>query len=341
MQLAALIQKAVNGDVNAQYELGDAYHCGGWDEISEEEVQKDDKQAVEWYRKSAEQGHVKAQSALAYMYKYGTGVRKSQKQAFYWYKKSAEQGYDSAQASLAHLYHSGEGVAEDSEQAMFWFRKAADQGGKECQFELAEHLYYYGANQEAAHWYRLAAESDSAEAAFKLAELYEEGNGVPKNDEEAFRWYLKAEQLEANETAWCGPCNNPRYEVGRCYATGQGVQKDSDEALKRLLPIADPKLTEDFWLMPRAQAWVAGVFNDPEHARHDLVEAYVWLNLAASYVPKGQQLYADFSGESLAQLRDTLGARLSHAQLQAAQQRSIELFVSTQVIEKRLHIRRR
>ncbi len=337
MPLATLIQEAANGDANAQYELGYAYQYGEWDDISEEFSQGDDKQAVDWYRKSAEQGHAKAQSALASMYNYGAGVRESPKQAFYWYKKSAEQGYDSAQASLAHLYSSGEGVAQDSELAMFWFRKAADQGGEECQFELAEHLYDYGAIQEAAQWYRLAAESNSAKAAFKLAELYEEGNGVPKNDEEAFRWYLKAEHLQDKESAVLGLGDDAHFAVGRCYAEGRGVRKDSDEALKRLLPIADPKLTKT-WLSPmtRAQFYVVHVFCDPEHARHDLVKTYVWLNLLASYVQKGQQLYTNVSGDYLAQERDELGARLSHAQLQAAQQRSFELFVPIKVIEERL-----
>lgn len=333
-----LIQKAANGDVNTQYELGRLYEYGGFDEFGVE-VRRNQKQAVEWYQKSAEQGHAEAQSALASMYRYGQGVRRSSKRAFYWYQKSAAQDCDSAQASLAELYRDGEGVAEDSEQAMFWYRKAADQGAKEYQLKLADALVD-DAPHEAVHWYRLAAESNDAEAQFKLAELYEQGNGVPKNDQEAFCWYLKAEQLEANETAWCGSFNNPRYEVGRCYATGRGVQKDSDEALKRLLPIADPKLTEELVeQMARAQLLVATVFADPEHARHDPIEAYVWINLAASYVPKGRQLSADVSGESLAQWRDTLGARLPHAQLQSAQQRSMELFISTVAIEKRLRIR--
>jgi hypothetical protein len=88
--------------------------------------------------------------------------------------------------------------------------------------------------------------------------------------------------------------------------------------------------------MPHAQVLVATVFADPEHARHDLVEAYVWINLVASYVRKTETLFADVSGESLAHWRDTVGARLSHAQVQSAQQRSLALFVSTKAIEKRL-----
>jgi TPR repeat protein len=337
MNIPTLNQKASNGDANAQYELGDLYRYGGYDEFGAK-VRTNQKQAVAWYQKSAEQGHREAQSALASMYQYGHGVRRNIKLAFYWYKKSADQGYDSAQASLADLYRWGEGVAEDSEQAMLLYRKAADQGAKEYQRKLAD-VMVDDAPNEAAHWYRLAAESNDAEAQFKLAELYEQGNGVPKNDEEAFSWYLKAEQLEINEEAFCGGFNKARYEVARCYVTGKGVRKDSEEALKRLLPFADPKLTERLWSMPGAQLLVATVFADPEHARHDLIEAYVWINLAASYVPKGRQLFSDVSGESLAQWRDTLGARLSHAQLQLAQQRSMGLFVSTEVIEERLRIR--
>lgn len=334
MQIETLIQEATNGDANAQYELGDAYYYGECGEDGEE-VEKNEKQAVEWYRKAAEQGHAKAQAALASMYQYGNGVRTSPKQAFHWFKMSAEQGYDLAQSSLADLYRDGEGVVQDSEQAIIWYRKAADQGGKECQRKFVDALLD-DKPQEAVDWYRLAAESGDAEAQFKLAELFEDGNGVPKNDEEAFHWYLSAEKLEVEEEAYCGLGNDARYQVGRCYAMGQGVQKNSDEALKRLLPIADPKISENLWLMPRAQVWVTTVFADPEHARYDLVEAYVWLNLAASYAPEGKDRYGDMSRESLAQYRDTLGPRLSKDQLKAAQKRSAELFVSEKAIEKRL-----
>ena len=331
MQIESLIQKASTGDANAQNKLGDAYHYGVCGEDGEELIlKKDGKQAVEWYRKAAEQGHTQAQANLAWMYQYGEGVRKNQKQAFVWYRKAAEHGCASAQASLAGLYRDGEGVAQDEGQAIFWFRKAAELGGKEYQRRLAEVLMDEEP-QEAAQWYQLAAEAGDAEAQFELAELYEQGNSVPKDDEEAFRWYSEAERQDYSHFP-----NNARYEVGRCYATGRGVEKNSDEALKRLLPIADPRVTEDSWQMSRAQIWVVTVFADPEHTKHDLVEAYAWVNLAAAYAPTGEEFYGIMSRESATKFRDRLGARLSKEQLKQAQLRSKELFVSRQEIDKRL-----
>jgi|ERR1039458_4233266 TPR repeat protein len=259
-----LIEKASKGDADAQYELGRAYEYGGLDELGAE-VRSNAKKAGEWCRKSAEQGHSRAQSELASMYRFGYGVRKSLKRAFYWYQKSADQGCDSAQASLGDLYRYGEGVTEDSEQAMLLYRKAADQGGKTYQRKLADALVD-DAPHEAAQWYCLAAESNDAEAQFKLAQLYDQGNGVPKSDQEAFSWYLKAEQLEIKEAACCGGLNEARYEVGRCYATGQGVQKDSEEALKRLLPIAEPKLTYSLWVITQVDCDPSGRKGCPSRA---------------------------------------------------------------------------
>ena len=209
-------------------------------------------------------------------------------------------------------------------------RKKAAAGNAEAQRELAE-LIFDEDLEEATSLFQLAAEAGDAQAQFKLAGLYEQGNSVPKNDEEAFRWYSKAESQDYSNFP-----DNARYEVGRCYATGQGVEKNSDEALKRLLPIADPRVTEDSWRMSRAQIWVVTVFADPEHAKHDLVEAYAWVSLAATYAPTGQEFFGIMSRESAAEFRDTLGARLSKEQLKQAQQRSKELFIPQQKIDARL-----
>lgn len=331
MQIEQLIQKAAEGDKNAQYTLGEAYEYG--ESEDGEAIAKDKKCAVEWYRKSAEQGHATAQASLAAMYQYGRGVRKNLKQAAAWYKKSAEQGYALAQASLADLYRDGEGVSEDLDTALSWYKKAADQGAPTYQRKYAEALIDDDA-QEAVRWYHLAAEAGDAEAQFKLAKLHEEGSGVPQNQEEAFHWYLKAEQLQ--EECYLGLGADARFEIGSRYAVGQGVEKNSEEALRRLLPIADPRITNDPWLMSRAQIWVVTVFADPEHTKHDIVEAYAWLNLAATYAPTGQEFYGIMSRESAVESRETLGARLTKEQLKQAELRSKELFVPRKKIDARL-----
>src|SRR2546430_1391330 len=65
------------------------------------------------------------------------------------------------------------------------------------------------------------AEKGIAPAQFNLGVMYNFGEGVPQDDQEALRWYrLAAEQ------------GNPRAQfiVGSRYATGDGVRKDYVQA---------------------------------------------------------------------------------------------------------------
>ena len=59
---------------------------------------------MKWYRKAAEQGHVVAQTYLAFHYQNGEGVAKNQAEAVKWYGKAAAQGDAAAQTNLANCY---------------------------------------------------------------------------------------------------------------------------------------------------------------------------------------------------------------------------------------------
>jgi len=59
--------------------------------------------AVKWYRKSAEQGHARAQYELAWMYEEGQGVERDVAEAVKWYRKAADQGDDYAKEALERL----------------------------------------------------------------------------------------------------------------------------------------------------------------------------------------------------------------------------------------------
>lgn len=78
----------------------------------------------EWYRKSAERGHLRGQYELGSMYQ----MDGKYEQAAYWYRKSAEQGFSRAQYFLAQMYEHGKGVAKDREQAVLLYRQASEQG---------------------------------------------------------------------------------------------------------------------------------------------------------------------------------------------------------------------
>ncbi len=85
-----------------------------------EEVPREDAEAAQSYRKAAEQGNPKAQSSLGLMYDNGAGVPQDYAEAVKWYRKAAEQGMPSAQYNLGLMYLNGEGVPQDYVEAVKW-----------------------------------------------------------------------------------------------------------------------------------------------------------------------------------------------------------------------------
>jgi hypothetical protein len=62
------------------------------------------------------------------MYANGSGVEKDEAQAVAWYRKAADQGYMDAQRRLGDCYENGKGVKKDLEEAKKWYFRAAKQG---------------------------------------------------------------------------------------------------------------------------------------------------------------------------------------------------------------------
>ena len=69
----------------------------------------------------------------------------------------------------------------------------------------------------AAQWYQRAAEQGDAGAQFNLGVIYENGEGVARDDKTAAQWYkLAAEQGNADA----------QYNLGLMYLWGRGIPKD-------------------------------------------------------------------------------------------------------------------
>lgn len=62
--------------------------------------EKDEREAVEWFKKAAEQGLADAQYNLGYMYYNGCGVEKDVDEAVQWLNKAAAQGHSGAKGAL-------------------------------------------------------------------------------------------------------------------------------------------------------------------------------------------------------------------------------------------------
>ena len=80
-------------------------------------VQEDDVEAVAWYRRAAEQGHVEALHKLGRMYHQGRGVPQNFAEAVSWYRDAAEQGQPQALWYLGDMYREGLGVPQDFVEA--------------------------------------------------------------------------------------------------------------------------------------------------------------------------------------------------------------------------------
>ena len=90
-----------------------------------EGVVQDHAEAAKWYRKAAEQGYARAQSALGFMYNTGQGVQQDFAEAEKWFRNAAEQGDAFGQSNLGFMYWLGGGVAQNYVLAHMWLNLAS------------------------------------------------------------------------------------------------------------------------------------------------------------------------------------------------------------------------
>jgi TPR repeat protein len=176
-----LRNRAMRGDADAQYDLGDNYRWGSG------AVPRDLRKAAEWFRMAANQGHARSQYQLGKCYEEGEGVEKDRTKAIEWYRKAAARGDSDAKGVLRRL-----GELTDLE----FYKEKAEKGDAEAQNTLGT-MYAKGdgvtqSDSEALYWYWKAAERGNAPAQYNLGLAYRDGKGVNKNDGEARKWLKKA-----------------------------------------------------------------------------------------------------------------------------------------------------
>ena len=119
--------------------------------------------------------------------------------------------------------------SRDYQQAAAWYAKAANQGNLAGEIHLAD-LYRDGRGKlfqrdmtQAAAWYRKAAEQGDASAQGTLGMLYSLGQGVPRDDVEAYYWLDLAAAVK-------GP-NQAQYAANR-QVVGTRITADELEAVQ-------------------------------------------------------------------------------------------------------------
>lgn len=194
-------------------------------------------EAIQWYRKAAEQGHVKAQFQLALNYWNGLRITQNYAEAHKWFLKAAEQNSSEAMMFLWRMYRDGDGVAKDNTKAYEWCKKAAALDNAEALYfmgDYAERGVVIAKDELAAYcWYKMAADKGYSEGqrGMKRTERYQQRaewfyNACvaekQKNYSEAFNWFLKLASAGYAHAQFC---------VAEYYYMGHGIQGNEKMAL--------------------------------------------------------------------------------------------------------------
>lgn len=187
-------------------------------------------QQVQTLAQKAENGDVKAQVALADLYK-KKKPEPDYKNAAIWFAKAAEAGDPYAQVELGVFYWNGWGVSKDDKKALTLFQKAMAQDFDRGYGAVgAAYLWGRGIDQnydEAAKWLRIAAEKGNVLASIRLASLYKRGLGVPEDGKEAEKWLLRA--TNAKSDPFLG---DAFFETAFLYERGaKGIEPNEEAAI--------------------------------------------------------------------------------------------------------------
>ena len=91
-----------------------------WRSLSAEQQGEMD-QAVAMLREAADQGHMRSQGYLGYIYSQGLGVAKDKRLAFVYTERAARQGNSGCQYNMGNFYRSGHGCKQIYARAVEWY----------------------------------------------------------------------------------------------------------------------------------------------------------------------------------------------------------------------------
>jgi hypothetical protein len=145
----------------------------------------------------AKLGHKRAQTGMGLMYLYGDGLTKDEKKAIEWFKKASCQNYDWALYHLGTSYYYGRGVAKNYKLSFEYYQKASLQNNASA-FLVLGHLYGSGRGVEKDNFiavknYKKALDLGDLDAAFFLGEIYYSGDQVVTDLVTALMWFNVAE----------------------------------------------------------------------------------------------------------------------------------------------------
>ncbi len=149
-------------------------------------------------RKRAAKGESEAQLAIAFRYRDGKGTEKDEKEALLWAHRAADQGHAEAMDFVGFTYLRGNVIPRRPVVAFGYFQAAAEESAQAA-FNLGQ--CYFGAQgteqdcEKALIWWEKAAERGHGRAAAAAAMAWLSGEGVPSDPARARRLAERAAEL--------------------------------------------------------------------------------------------------------------------------------------------------
>lgn len=187
---AWFLKAAESGDSKAQAEVGRAYYFGRGTE-------KDIDKAYSWFKRASDNNNAVGHFYMGYLTGRGDGTEKNNGRAVEFYHRAAELGHKDAMTNLGIRYQAGRGVEKDLKQAAHWYQRAMDAGALNAHSGVG-YMYRHGRGgypkdpEKAVEVFRAAADQGNASGQYNLGLMYEVGEGVIKDIDEAVRLYRLA-----------------------------------------------------------------------------------------------------------------------------------------------------
>ncbi|MGX8700919.1 MobP3 family relaxase [Caproiciproducens sp.] len=206
----------------------------------------------------------------------GEGLPRDYGKAYQWFRLSADGGHINSNYRLGKMFYAGEGVQQDYAVAESYYKEAANGKDKYAYYALGK-MFDTGIGAEqnykvAAEWYTKASMEDVSYADYRLAQMYSSGQGVEKDDELAGALYQKALN-EFIEQGRQQPDADTEFRVANMYLKGLGMESNPEEGLKWLELCCEKK---NAW----AQYQLAGMYQNGDGVPQDEIKAQKLYNEA-------------------------------------------------------------
>jgi TPR repeat protein len=203
---------AGHGSHRAEFRLG----LLAFDRSSDESYFRTLDGAVAWISKAAAAGFTPAQYSLCTLSEPNAAAAGDPSSRREWCEKAAAKGYAKAEYELAKMYDQGVGGPKDSAKALALYRRAAEGGQDAALLDIETLVGPEAKAAVVADYVDRAGQGDVGSQAL-LGSLYDHGDGVPEDKDEAVKWWSKAAAAGNADAA---------AQLGVMYATGQAGPRD-------------------------------------------------------------------------------------------------------------------